>query len=63
MKYNLHKCNCCNPIWIETYAIVSSDTKKWLCVFLQGKISNILDSFLKKSVVRGVKIFDREVEE
>lgn len=34
-----------------------------MVVFLQGKISYILDSFLKKSVVCEVKIFDGEVEE
>lgn len=47
------------------YAVISQGTKKWLCVFLQGKISYILDSFWKKkkSVLRGVKIFDGEVEE
>lgn len=34
-----------------------------MVVSLQGKICYILDSFLKISVVCGVKIFDGEVEE
>lgn len=60
MKYNLHKWNCCSPVWIETYNVVG--WKEMVVFFFKAKFLIFLTAFEKKGGVCGVKIFDREVK-
>lgn len=59
LKYNLHKWNCCNPVWIETHNVVR--WKEIAVFFFKAKFLRFLTAFgKKKGGVCGVKIFDGE---